>query len=150
MMQVLENKACSRRENHLFVLVNLTIFLDSLLYGIIVPVVPHYATALGASPTQLGVIFAAYSAGLLLFGIPAGIACDRYGYKLPLVLGMAGLTLATVAFAFSGRIWLLAASRLVQGIAGAVTWTAAMALVAAFYPPRLRGQRMGIVMTSSG
>ncbi|MCL6448639.1 MAG: MFS transporter [Armatimonadetes bacterium] len=149
-MRVLEDKACSSPENYLFVLVNLTIFLDSVLYGIIVPVVPHYATALGASPAQLGVIFAAYSAGLLLFGIPAGIACDRYGYKPPLVLGMAGLTLATIAFAFSGRIWLLAASRLVQGIAGAVTWTAAMAVVAALYPARRLGQRMGIMMTSGG
>jgi Arabinose efflux permease len=121
-----------------------------VLYGIIVPVVPHYATALGASPAQLGVIFAAYSAGLLLFGIPAGIACDRYGYKPPLVLGMAGLTLATIAFAFSGRVWLLAASRLAQGIAGAVTWTAAMAVVAALYPAHRLGQRMGIMMTSGG
>ncbi|MEW6274794.1 MAG: MFS transporter [Bacillota bacterium] len=149
-MRVLEDKACSYHENYLFILVNLTIFLDSVLYGIIVPVVPHYATALGASPAQLGVIFAAYSAGLLLFGIPAGIACDRYGYKPPLVLGMAGLTLATVAFAFSGRIWLLTASRLAQGISGAVTWTAAMAVVAALYPSRRLGQRMGIMMTSGG
>ncbi|MEW5897937.1 MAG: MFS transporter [Bacillota bacterium] len=149
-MRVLEDKACSYPKNYLFILVNLTIFLDSVLYGIIVPVVPHYATVLGASPAQVGVIFAVYSAGLLLFGIPAGIAGDRYGYKPLLVLGMAGLTLATVAFAFSGRVWLLAASRLAQGIAGAVTWTGGMALVAVLYPSRRLGRMMGILMTGSG
>ena len=150
MMQIPAGKIYSRSENYLFALISLTIFLDSALYGLIVPVVPHYATVLGATPVQVGVIFAVYSAGLLLFGIPAGIAGDRYGYKPLLVLGMAGLTLATVAFAFSGQIWLLAVSRLAQGIAGAVTWTAGMALVAVLYPSRRLGRVMGILMTGSG
>ncbi|MQL50896.1 MFS transporter [Desulfofundulus thermobenzoicus] len=136
--------------NRIFALINLAVFLDTVLYGLVVPVVPHYATVLGATPTGVGVIFAAYSAGLLLASVPAGLACDRYGYKPVMLLGMAGLTLSTLIFAFSGHIWLLAVSRLVQGVAGAATWAAGLALVAFLYPPHLRGQKMGIVMTSTG
>jgi multidrug resistance protein len=135
---------------YLFILINLTVFLDTLLYGIIVPVVPYYATTIGASPTMLGVIFAAYSTGLLLASVPAGLACDRYGYRPVMVLGMAGLTISTLIFMISRSDWLLVISRLLQGIAAAATWSAGLALVAALYPPHLRGQKMGIVMTSTG
>ncbi|OAT79338.1 MFS transporter [Desulfotomaculum copahuensis] len=142
------NKAFSI--NYIFLLINLAIYLDTLLYGIIVPVVPYYAGRLGASPGELGVIFAAYAAGLLLAGVPAGMACDRYGYKPVLLPGMIGLTLSTVLFAFSGGVFMLSVSRLLQGISSAATWSAGLALVASLYPAQMRGQKMGLVMTSTG
>ncbi|MBE3585243.1 MFS transporter [Desulfofundulus thermocisternus] len=135
---------------YLFTLINLAVFLDTVLYGIIVPVIPYYATSVGASTTELGLIFAALSAGLLLASVPAGLACDRYGYRPVMVLGMAGLTISTLIFIISRSVWLLVISRLLQGIAAAATWSAGLALVAVLYPPRLRGQKMGIVMTSTG
>lgn len=136
--------------NYIFLLINLAISLDTMLYGIIVPVVPYYADRLGASPGELGIIFAAYAAGLLLAGIPMGMACDRYGYKPVLLPGMIGLTLSTVLFAFSDSVFMLSAGRLLQGISSAATWSAGLALVASLYPAQMRGQKMGLVMTSTG
>ncbi len=135
---------------YLFTLINLAVFLDTLFYGIIVPVVPYYTAALGASTIQLGLVFAAFSAGLLLASVPAGLACDRYGYRPVMVFGMAGLTISTFIFMVSHSILLLVISRLLQGVAAAATWSAGLALVAVLYPPHLRGQKMGVVMTSSG
>lgn len=139
-----------KHRSYAFVLVNLAVFLDTLLYGIIVPVIPHYATTLGIPTIWLGFIFAAYSIGLLLAGVPAGLACDRFGYRPVMVSGALGLTLATTAFALSRSAWLLAASRLVQGVAAAATWSASLALVAILYPPHMRGQKMGVTMASTG
>ena len=139
-----------KHKSYAFFLVNLAVFLDTLLYGIIVPVIPHYATTLGISTIWLGFIFAAYSAGLLLAGVPSGMACDRFGYRPVMVGGALGLTLATIAFAFSRSAWILAASRFVQGVAAAATWSAGLALVAILYPPQVRGQKMGVAMASTG
>ncbi|WP_424659929.1 MFS transporter, partial [Desulfofundulus sp.] len=135
---------------YLFTLINLAVFLDTVLYGIIVPVMPYYATSTGASTTELGVIFAALSAGLLLASVPAGLLCDRYGYRPVMVFGMAGLTISTLIFMMSRSVLLLVIGRLLQGLAAAATWSAGLALVAALYPPRLRGEKMGMVMTSTG
>ncbi|SHF20612.1 Predicted arabinose efflux permease, MFS family [Desulfofundulus australicus DSM 11792] len=135
---------------YLFLLVNLAVFLDTVLYGIIVPIMPYYATGAGASTTEVGLIFAALSAGLLLASVPAGLACDRYGYRPVMVLGMAGLTATTLLFLISHSVWLMIISRLLQGAAAAATWSAGLALVAVLYPPQLRGQKMGLVMATTG
>lgn len=139
-----------KHKRYAFFLVNLAVFLDTLLYGIIVPVIPHYATNLGISTIWLGFIFAAYSAGLLLAGVPSGVICDRFGYRPVMIGGALGLTLATTTFAFAHPAWLLAASRFLQGVAAAATWSAGLALVAILYPPQVRGQKMGLAMASTG
>lgn len=135
---------------YIFFLLNASVFLDTLLYGIIVPVIPYYSTTLGIETTSLGLMFAFYSAGLLLFSLPAGIACDRFGYKPVLLTGMLGLTISTIAFIPADTFWLLSACRLIQGISGAATWAASLAMAAAMYPPRERGKKMGIMMTFTG
>lgn len=136
--------------NYVFSLVNLAIFIDTILYGIIVPIVPHYSVQLGITTSQIGWIFAAYALALLLASIPLGRAVDIYGYKPVLTLGMVGLTLATAAFSLSHSLPLLLLGRILQGVAAAATWSAGLALVAAIFPSEVKGQKMGLVMTATG
>ncbi len=128
------------------IVVALTIFIDSFVYGIIVPVLPVYVQDLGLSSLELGIIFAVYSLALLLASIPAGLLADRYGRKKIMVLGMFALTLSTVGFAYANTFWTLTIIRLLQGAAAAATWTAGPAIVADQYPPKVRGEKMGLAM----
>jgi hypothetical protein len=45
------------------ILVAVAVFIDLLLYGLVVPIVPGYARSLGAGTGLLGIVFAAYAAG---------------------------------------------------------------------------------------
>lgn len=130
--------------------VALTIFVDSFIGGIVVPVLPLYSRTLGLSSFQVGMIFSAYSAALLFLSIPLGIVSDRFGRKRIMVVGMIGLVLTTIAFTFAKSFPSLLFIRLLQGIAASATWMVGPALVADMYPPRERGGKMGLAMAGNG
>lgn len=137
-------------KTQLYSMICVAVFLDTLLYGIIVPAVPYYVAWLGTDTAELGIIFAAYSVGVLLTSIPAGILCDRIGHKKVLLLGQAGLGLATAAFILSGSVAALTISRFLQGVASATTWTAGLALATELFPSAERGKKLGLVMSAAG
>lgn len=130
--------------------VALAIFLDTLIYGIVIPILPGYSESLGASSFVLGVIFAAYSASLLVGTIPLGILSDRYGRKRVMFFGLVALSLSTLGFALAKSIVWLIITRLLQGFAAGATWTACPALIADLYPPEQRGSKMGLMSAASG
>lgn len=70
-----------KNEKQIFTLVMVLIFTDTLLYGSIVPLILVYTNQFQLSPLFLGVVFAAYALGSLLFCIPLGIMAERYGYR---------------------------------------------------------------------
>jgi multidrug resistance protein len=128
------------------VLVSIAIFIDMLVYGMIVPILPTYATDLGASQTAIGILFACYAIGLLVATPFFGALSDRVGRRGPLLAGLGGLGLATLLFAFASSLSGLIAARLLQGLAAAATWTAGLALLADLFPPEKRGAAMGTAM----
>ncbi|MBM7854001.1 multidrug resistance protein [Desulfohalotomaculum tongense] len=128
------------------VVVALTIFIDTFIEGIIVPVFPIYIEQLHASSFHLGIIFSMYPAALLLVAIPLGIMSDRQGRKKLMVIGMLGLTISTVAYAFSKSVLALASIRFLQGAAAAASWTIGPALIADIFPPEKRGEKLGLAM----
>ena len=136
--------------NLIFVLLNASLFVEALLYGLIVPVVPYYAGVLHADSGQLGLIFAMYSLALLLGSFPAGIACDRFGRRPVLLAGLVVLMVSTLLFAWVNNIWLLVLSRIIQGAAGAAIWTAGLAAASAMFPREERGRRLGLMMAVTG
>lgn len=123
-------------------------FADSLLYSIIVPVLPIHAESLGASQGAIGLLFASYAVALLA-AIPVfGFLSDRIGRRVPLIAGMVGVSLATTLFAFADSYLPLVAARSVQGVAAAAVWTCGIALVADIVPATRLGAAMGMVMAS--
>ena len=109
------------------------IFFDTLLYGILIPLVPVYARELAVSKATIGAIFSIYGIPLILVSALAGLLADRVG-RAPMLRGaMLLLALATVVFALAtrfGNVPLLVAARVVQGTAAAATWATALAMVA--------------------
>ncbi|MDT3698080.1 MAG: MFS transporter [Thermincola sp.] len=136
--------------NRLYFIINLTVFIDTLLYGIIVPAVPHYAETFDISETVVGTIFVAYSAGLLLSSVPVGHLCDRVDRKKILITGAIGLAVTTLIYMVSNSLYLILISRFLQGVASSAAWTAGMALVAEMFPSSSRGKKLGLILSAAG
>ena len=131
------------------ILVTLTAFTDILAYSIAVPVLPDLGRRLGASPTVIGFLFAAFGASVAVTSIPMGAVSDRIGRRGPLLAGALLLTASTLLFAVSTTLPLLFAARLAQGVADAITWVVGFALVADLYGQEERGRVMGFVMSGT-
>lgn len=131
------------------VLVTLAAFADILAYSIAVPVLPDLSRRVGASPTVIGFLFAAFGISVLATSIPMGAMSDRIGRRGPLLAGAVGLAASTVLFAFATTLPLLFFARLVQGAADAVTWVVGFALVADLFKAEERGRVMGLVMSGT-
>jgi DHA1 family solute carrier family 18 vesicular amine transporter 1/2 len=130
-------------------LVSFAAFTDLVAYSIAVPVLPDLSRRFGASPTMIGLLFAAFGVTLLGVSIPIGSVSDRMGRKVPLVGGLIVLALSTLLFAFADSLPWLFAARLAQGAADAVTWVVGFALIADLYGPAERGRVMGFVMSGT-
>ena len=131
------------------VFVTLATFADLVAYSVCVPVLPDFARRLGASPSEIGLMFASFGATLLAVSVPMGAISDRTERKLPLVLGMLALAGSTLMFAAADSLAWLFAARMIQGAADGVTWVVGFALIADCYGPGDRGRVMGYVMAGT-
>ena len=128
-----------------------TVFVDMIGFTMVLPLLPFYATRLGADPTLVGVLIAAHPFAQLAVSPFWGRLSDRYGRR-PLIL--AGLILSAAAYVIFGMaeaIWLLFASRVVQGAGGGITGVV-QAYVADAVEPEERTKALGwlTAATSAG
>ena len=91
-------------------------FVDMVGSSMIVPLVPYYATRMGATGFAVGIIIAAFSLGQLISAPGWGRVSDHYGRRPAILMGLGLSVVAYVAFAFSNTIVLLLLSRFVQGV----------------------------------
>lgn len=124
------------------------VFTDMLVHGLAVPVLPLLPAVVAAGPAATGILFSSYAAAMIVATLFAGRIVDRHGPKTPLLIGLVGLALATLLFATGGPYWLLLVARIAQGIAGGMSWVAALSLIAATTSFEKRGQSMGIAISS--
>lgn len=129
-------------------LVCLVIFVDSLGYGVVVPVLPLYAENLGISDFHLGLLFAAYAIALLVGAIPFGMLSDRYGRKPFLMFGMFAMAGAFVFYAVANTYDMLILARILDGLTAAATWSAGLALIGERFDEKTLGEKYGYVLTA--
>jgi multidrug resistance protein len=91
-------------------------FVDMVGSSMIIPLVPYYATRMGATGLAVGIIIAAFSLGQLISAPAWGRLSDHYGRRPAILLALGLSVVAYVAFAFSNTIALLLASRFLQGV----------------------------------
>jgi MFS family permease len=133
----------------LLLLVSSTIFVDTIFFAALTPLLPSYADDLNLSKAGVGVLAASYPAGALLGGIPGGAAAARYGVKPVVVTGLLLMVVTTTAFGFAENIVLLDLARFAQGFASSLTWTAGLAWLVSQAPPRRRGLLIGTAMSAA-
>jgi MFS family permease len=116
--------------------------MDMLGFGMVLPIMPFYALKLDASPEMIGAIIAAFSVAQLLSAPLWGRVSDHYGRRPPLLAGLLASAAAFAIFGFANSVWLLFASRLIQGAGGGTTGVA-QAYVADTVAPRDRAKALG-------
>lgn len=125
------------------------VLVDTVFFSALAPLLPHYSRVAGLSESAAGVLVAAYPAGTLIGALPGGLLITRLGDRLVLLLGLALMSASTLVFGWAAAPALLDTARLVQGFAGACTWTASMAWMATAAPDERRGEVLGIVLAAS-
>jgi len=125
------------------VLASAIVFVDTLFFAMLTPLLPHYARAFGLSKAGVGVLAAAYPAGVLVGGIPSGLLAVRVGVKTTAAVGLVIVAATSVTFGFAGSIVLLDSARFLQGIGSACAWTAALSWLVAIVPRDRSGTLIG-------
>src|SRR6266550_519561 len=127
----------------------ITAFVDMLGLAMVIPLLPFYATKLGASATIVGVLIAAFSIAQLASAPLWGRVSDRYGRRPALLAGLLVSAVAYVIFAYASTLWLLLLSRVVQGLGGG-TIGVVQAYVADASDPNDRAKSLGWSACSPG
>lgn len=130
----------------LFVLVAAVILVDTMFYAAIVPLLPQYSEDLGLSKSAAGILSASYAAGTLLAALPSGWLAAKVGVRQSMLIGLALLSVSSLAFAFADTIVLLDLARFSQGLGGACAWTGGLAWLLAAGSRERRGELVGSVL----
>src|SRR5207245_10566369 len=98
----------------------ITVFIDLVGFCIVIPVLPYYAegTKFGATPSQVGLLFASYSIMQLVFAPVLGRLSDKYGRRPVLLTSLLGTALGFLILGFATTLWLLFLGRIIVGISG--------------------------------
>jgi MFS family permease len=133
----------------LLLLVGAMVFVDTVFFTALTPLLPEYAEELDLSKAGVGVLAAAYPAGALVGGIPGGFSAARFGVKPTVIAGLLLMVVTTTIFGFADGIVLLDVARFVQGFASALTWTASLAWLVSRAPAERRGLLIGTAMSAA-
>jgi MFS family permease len=127
----------------LVLLVGAVVFVDTMFYAAIAPLLPTLAHQLHLSKLSAGVMTASYPVGTFLGSLPGGLLTVRIGPKRTVYAGLALLAGSTVAFGWLHNTLALDVARLAEGVGGAFSWAGALAWIVAESPANQRGRAMG-------
>ena len=128
-----------------------TVFIDLVGFGIVIPVLPYYAegTRFGATPSQVGLLFASYSIMQLVFAPVLGRLSDKYGRRPVLLISLLGTALGFLILGFANTLWMLFFGRIIDGISGGNISTA-QAYIADVTTKENRAKGMGLIGAAFG
>ncbi len=127
----------------------LTVLVDLIGFGIVLPILPLYAAEFGAQGLETGLLISVYSLVQLVMAPLWGRLSDRVGRRPILILGLLGSALAYFIFARADSLAVLFLSRIVGGIGGS-TIPVAQAYIADVTPPDRRAGNMGLIGAAFG
>mgnify|MGYP003630168699 CR=1 FL=1 len=142
-------------------LIFVTVFIDLLGFGIVLPLLPRYGEHFEAGGGTLGLLMASFSAMQFLFAPIWGRISDRVGRRPILIMGLVGSTVFYGMFGFAtslgkegmflgiGALSWLFITRIGAGIAGATIPTA-QAYIADITGPKERGKGMALIGAAFG
>jgi MFS family permease len=125
------------------------VFVDSMFYAAITPLLPHFADEFGLTKTGAGVLVASYAAGTFAGALPSGWLCAKAGVRATVLVGLTLLGTTSLAFAFAPSVLVLDVARFLQGVGAAATWAGAFGWLIGAAPRERRGEVIGAAMAAA-
>ncbi len=131
-------------------LIFLTVFIDLLGFGILIPILPSFAVKeLGVDEAAVGIAIAIYSFVQFIFNPILGRLSDKHGRKPVIVMCLLINALGYVIFAFTSSYLILLVSRIVAGVGGS-SIAVAQAYIADVTTKEDRSKGMGLIGSAFG
>lgn len=127
----------------------MTVAVDLIGFGIVLPILPRYAADLQVTPTVIGLLVGSFSLAQLICAPLLGRLSDRVGRKPVILLSLCGTAAGSVLTGLAGTVWLLLLGRLVDGASGASV-SVAQAAAADLAEPEQRPRLFGLLGAAFG
>jgi len=126
-------------------------FVDMMGLMLVAPLMPFYAKRMDAADWMVGPLISAFAVAQLISSPIWGKVSDRYGRRPAMLIGLGASAFAYAIFGYATSLWMLFASRVVQGLGGGTTGVA-QAYVADTMAPAERAKALGWISaaTSAG
>lgn len=133
------------------IIIFVTIFVDLIGFGMVIPILPYYANTepYNATPLQIGFLVATYSLMQFFFSPILGRLSDRYGRRPVLFISILGSAAGYFVIGFAGTLFLVFAGRIIGGITGGNISTA-QAYIADVTSKENRAKGMGLFGAAFG
>lgn len=127
----------------------LTVLIDMIGFGLVIPILPLYALQFHATPAQIGLLFGSFSLMQLIFAPLLGQWSDRLGRRPVLLISILGTAAAFLILGLANALWILFVGRLIDGMSGGNISTA-QAYIADVTPLDKRAGAMGLIGAAFG
>ena len=127
----------------------ITVALDLVGFGIVVPILGRYAERFGASGLEVGLLFASFSLAQLVFAPLLGRLSDRIGRKPVIMISLLGTAVGSYVTGAAGALWVLFLGRILDGASGASV-AVAQGAVTDLAPPSERPRLLGLLGAAFG
>jgi MFS transporter, DHA1 family, tetracycline resistance protein len=141
--------ASTPQEKRTLGIIFMTLFLDLMGFGIVIPVQPFYAQSLGANPALVTLLGTCFSGAQFLFAPLWGKLSDRVGRRPVILISVTISSIGYLIFALAPSLEVLFFARLLSGFGSANLGTA-QAVIADITPPERRARGMGILGAAFG
>lgn len=115
-------------------------FFMALGFGLVVPVLPQFASSFGVGATLVAIVVSAFAFMRLVSAPLGGALVNRFGERPMYVAGMLIVAASTYATAFAGDYLQLLVYRGLGGIGSVMFTIASAGILARYSPPGLRGR----------
>jgi MFS transporter, DHA1 family, tetracycline resistance protein len=120
-----------------------TIVIDLIGFGIVIPLLTFYAEEFNATPLDIGLLVSCYSLMQFVFAPILGSLSDKYGRRPLLFISILGSGVGYLMMGFAGALWVIYAGRLLGGITGG-NLSIAQAYIADITTKENRAKGMGL------
>ena len=136
------------RSLNAFRVLMLSVFMAMVGLGIISPIMPNYASDLGASGIYIGLIYSSFSFSRVILQTPVGRLADTFSKKKIIVAGLIMYTIISVVYTYVTSPEMLIVVRVFHGVGSSMMMPVAMAYAMNLTPKGEEGKYMGYMNTA--
>ena len=138
----------AERSLNAFRVLLLSVFMAMVGLGIISPIIPNYASDLGATGIYIGLIYSSFSLSRAILQTPVGRLADTYSKKKIIVAGLIIYTVISVVYTYVTSPEMLIIVRVFHGVGSSMMMSVAMAYAMNMTPKGEEGKYMGYLNTA--